>query len=97
MGGNNRQKTPSSSSFFSLFKSRRPRRGGDELAISALVVEESYKSVGKVWHSVEDRGRWVAEPGIDDKAAAFIDRIHKKIASESDVQPQLSVNPTGNA
>ncbi|KAI5335749.1 hypothetical protein L3X38_025883 [Prunus dulcis] len=88
MGGNNRQKTPSSSSsFFSLFKSRRPRRGGDKLAISALVVEDSYTSVGRVWHSVEDRGRWVAEPGIDDKAAAFIHRKHKNIASESDVQP----------
>ncbi|CAL2257278.1 unnamed protein product [Prunus armeniaca] len=88
MGGNNRQKTSSSSSssFFSLFKSRRPRRGGDMLAISALVVEDSYTSVGRVWHSVQDRGRWVAEPGIDDKAAAFIDRKHKNIASESDVQ-----------
>ncbi|CAL9019410.1 unnamed protein product [Prunus brigantina] len=81
MGGNNRQKTSSSSSFFSLFKSRTPRRG------SALVVEDSYTSVGRVWHSVQDRGRWVAEPGIDDKAAAFIDRKHKNIASESDVQP----------
>ncbi|PQM33960.1 hypothetical protein Pyn_37416 [Prunus yedoensis var. nudiflora] len=82
MGGNNRQKTSSSFSFFSLFKSRRPRRGDDMLAISALVVEDSYTSVGRVWPSVEDRGRWVAEPGIDDKAAAFIRRKHENIESD---------------
>ncbi|BFG30334.1 hypothetical protein CerSpe_166080 [Prunus speciosa] len=81
MGGNNRQKT-SSSSFFSLFKWRRPRRGDDMLAIPALVVEDSYTSVGRVLHSVEDSIRGVAEPGIDDKAAAFIRRKHKNIESD---------------
>lgn len=82
MGGNNRQKTSSSFSFFSLFKSRRPRRGDDMFAIPALLVEDSYKSVGRVLHSVEDSIRGVAEPGIDDKAAAFIRRKHENIESD---------------
>ncbi|PRQ42523.1 hypothetical protein RchiOBHm_Chr3g0458591 [Rosa chinensis] len=86
MGGNNRQKK-SSLSFFSFFKSRRPRRGEE--------IEDSYLSARRVWPSVEDRGgRWVAEPGIDNKAADFIDRIHKNMAmvSESDCKT-LTVNP----
>lgn len=83
MGGNKRQKK-SSFSFFSLFKSRKPRRGDD--------IEDSYLSARRVWPSEEDRGRWVAEPGIDNKAAAFIDRIHKNIVSEADCQT-LTVNP----
>ncbi|KAE9446732.1 hypothetical protein C3L33_21379, partial [Rhododendron williamsianum] len=32
----------------------------------------------KVWPSDEDRGRYVAEPGIDRKASAYIDRIRAK-------------------
>lgn len=84
MGGNRQKK--SSFSFFSLFKtSRRSRRGDD-------MVEDLYTSGRRVWPSEEDRGRWVAEPGIDNKAAAFIDRVHKSIVSESDCQT-LTVNP----
>ncbi|CAB4285055.1 unnamed protein product [Prunus armeniaca] len=88
MGGNNRQKK-SSFSFFSLFKSRRPRRGDD-------MGEDFYMSARRVWISEEDRGGWVAEPGIDNKATAFIDRIHKCIVSESDCQT-LTVNPAGKS
>ncbi|PRQ55146.1 hypothetical protein RchiOBHm_Chr1g0321401 [Rosa chinensis] len=83
MGGNNRHKK-SSFSFFSFFKSRRPHRGEE--------IEDSYLSTTKVWPSVEDRGRWVAEPGIDNKAADFIGRIHKNMVWESDCKT-LTVNP----
>ncbi|CAN6581761.1 hypothetical protein ACFX15_032546 [Malus domestica] len=89
MAGNRQKK--SSFSFFSMFKSRRPRnRGGDDMA------EDSYTSARRVWPSEEDRGRFVAEPGIDNKAAAFIDRIHKNIVSEYECQT-LTVNPDGKA
>ncbi|KAM1095276.1 hypothetical protein ACFX2B_010052 [Malus domestica] len=89
MAGNRQKK--SAFSFFSMFKSKRPhnRRGDD-------MMEDSYLSARRVWPSEEDRGRWVAEPGIDNKAAAFIDRIHKNIVSEYDCQT-LTVNPAGKA
>ncbi|KAG8369016.1 hypothetical protein BUALT_Bualt15G0106400 [Buddleja alternifolia] len=65
MGGNNGHKT--SFSLFSFFKgkSSRPRRGDD---MRDNYVVKAYK----VYPSDEDRGRWVAEPGIDDKASAYI-------------------------
>ncbi|KAB2621706.1 hypothetical protein D8674_023888 [Pyrus ussuriensis x Pyrus communis] len=89
MAGNRQKK--SSFSFFNMFKSRRPhnRRGDD-------MMEDSYMSARKVWPSEEDRGQFVAEPGIDNKAAAFIDRIHKNIVSEYECQT-LTVNPDGKA
>lgn len=69
MAGNNRQKKSSGSSFslFSLFKGRnssRARRGDD--------TRDEYVKAYKVYPSDEDRGRWVAEPGIDKKASAYI-------------------------
>ncbi|KAL7119840.1 hypothetical protein ACP275_02G086400 [Erythranthe tilingii] len=69
MGGNNRQKKSSSSfSLFGLFKggknSSRAKRGEE--------VRDEYVNAYKVYPSDEDRGRWVAEPGIDKKASAFI-------------------------
>lgn len=44
----------------------------------------------KVWPSDGDRGRhWVAEPGIDRKAKAYIDKIHYQIRSfETECQTQ---------
>ncbi|KAL8541942.1 hypothetical protein ACS0TY_002984 [Phlomoides rotata] len=64
MGGGNKKK--SSFSLFSLFKgrnsSRKREEAGDEYAVKAY----------KVYPSDEDRGRWVADPGIDKKASAYI-------------------------
>lgn len=62
MGGGNKKK--SSFSLFSLFKGRRARRGEE--------TREEYVKAYKVYPSDEDRGRWVAEPGIDKKASAYI-------------------------
>ncbi|KAL3843584.1 hypothetical protein ACJIZ3_000987 [Penstemon smallii] len=65
MAGNNSQKK-SSFSLFSLFKgkSTKSRRGDD--------MRDDYVKAYKVYPSDEDRGRWVAEPGIDKKASAYI-------------------------
>ncbi|KAF8015325.1 hypothetical protein BT93_H0974 [Corymbia citriodora subsp. variegata] len=72
MGGNNRQKKSSSSSSFSftsLFKPRRPHRDDAQ-------ETDSMKSM-KIWPSDYDKGRYVAEPGIDKKASAFIAKFHE--------------------
>lgn len=64
MGGN---KKKSSFSLLSLFKGRnssRARRGEE--------ARDEYVNAYKVYPSDEDRGRWVAEPGIDKKASAYI-------------------------
>ncbi|CAI9101389.1 OLC1v1038700C1 [Oldenlandia corymbosa var. corymbosa] len=62
MGGNKQKK--SSFSFFGFFKSSKPRRDYE--------MKDDFVKAYKVWPSDEDRGRWVAEPGIDRKASAFI-------------------------
>lgn len=36
--------------------------------------------------SDEDRGRWVAEPGIDRKASAFIARFYENRVTDSEQQ-----------
>ncbi|GFP80395.1 hypothetical protein PHJA_000182900 [Phtheirospermum japonicum] len=67
-GNNSRQKKPSFS-LFGLFKgksSSRSRGGGDDYR------DYEYVKAYKVYPSDEDRGRWVAEPGIDKKASAYI-------------------------
>lgn len=64
-GNGSRQKKPSSFSLFGLFKSKRSRRGDEYRA-------EEYVKAYKVYPSDEDRGRWVAEPGIDKRASAYI-------------------------
>ncbi|GLT30448.1 hypothetical protein SLA2020_052470 [Shorea laevis] len=75
-GGNNRQKKPSFS-LASLFKRRPVHRVDDSWA------EESV-SGRRVWRSDEDkRYQWVAEPGIDRKASAFIANFYATRISES--------------
>ncbi|KAI6695451.1 hypothetical protein NL676_023161 [Syzygium grande] len=72
MGGNNKQQKSSSSSSFSLMsllKSRRPRRD------DAREVD-SMKPM-KIWPSDYDKGWYVAEPGIDKRASAFIAKFHE--------------------
>ncbi|KZV53972.1 hypothetical protein F511_43014, partial [Dorcoceras hygrometricum] len=65
--GNNRQRK-TSFSLLGFFKGKnsRARRGGDD------ETRGEYVKAYKVYPSDEDRGRWVAEPGIDNKASAYI-------------------------
>ncbi|KAJ0232365.1 Uncharacterized protein HA466_0292190 [Hirschfeldia incana] len=76
MGGNSRKKF----SLFSFFKSRR----------SSHIIEEDAWDDGvytrKAWASDEDKRYWVAEPGIDRKASAFIAKFHASRVSESECQ-----------
>ncbi|CAA3009088.1 Hypothetical predicted protein [Olea europaea subsp. europaea] len=71
MAGNNRKIKKSSSgsafSLLSIFKAKSSRASTSEST-------RDYDSVKayKIWHSDEDRDRWVAEPGIDQKAYDFI-------------------------
>ncbi|KZV43690.1 hypothetical protein F511_00241 [Dorcoceras hygrometricum] len=68
MAGSNRQrKSPAASSLFNFFKAKapRPRKPIHD------VKDDNLKAC-KVYSSDEDRGRWVAEPGIDNKASAYI-------------------------
>ncbi|KAK4377165.1 hypothetical protein RND71_003461 [Anisodus tanguticus] len=65
MVGKKKSRT-SSFSFFSIFKSK-TRRGEQE-----YYSKDDFVKAYKVWPSDEDRGLWVAEPGIDKKASTFI-------------------------
>nr|GMD48404.1 uncharacterized protein LOC104210114 [Ipomoea batatas] len=66
-------KKSSGFSLFGLFKSKKAKKvwnGGEDYPRDEVFVNKAYK----VWPSDEDRGiRWVAEPGINWKARAFID------------------------
>ncbi|KAL8545317.1 hypothetical protein ACS0TY_005483 [Phlomoides rotata] len=75
MAGNSRQKK-SSFSLFSLFKSKRMSKRVEDFSSR----EEDYYEVKayKVYPSDEDRGRWVADPGIDKKASAYISSTTNK-------------------
>lgn len=66
MAGNSGQKK-SSFPLFSMFKGKnsKARRIRDDF-------RDDYIKAYKVYPSDEDRGRWVAEPGIDKKASAYI-------------------------
>ncbi|KAJ4721767.1 Ribosomal protein S12 [Melia azedarach] len=74
MAGNKQKK--SGFSLFSIFKSRRPRRWED--------CDDVASTGRRVWPSDEDKGYWVAEPGIDRKASAFIAKFHEARISESE-------------
>ncbi|XP_044497869.1 uncharacterized protein LOC123219959 [Mangifera indica] len=73
MGGNKQKK---GFSVFSMFKSMRSRR--------SYSWEDNAESGGRVWASDEDKGSWVAEPGIDRKAQDFIAKVHANRFSESE-------------
>lgn len=62
MAGNSGQKK-SSFPLFSMFKGKNSK---------ARIIRDDYIKAYKVYPSDEDRGRWVAEPGIDKKASAYI-------------------------
>ncbi|KAK3415944.1 hypothetical protein EUGRSUZ_H01333 [Eucalyptus grandis] len=79
MGSNNRQKKSSSSfSLKSLFKPQRARRD------TASEVDSS--SSKKIYPSDYDKGRYIAEPGIDKKATVFIANFHKTRVLEPEHQ-----------
>ncbi|KAI6695462.1 hypothetical protein NL676_023172 [Syzygium grande] len=79
MGGNIKQKKSSSSfSLMSLFKPRRARRDDAWGADSV--------SPKKIYTSDSDKGWFVAEPGIDNKATAFIAKFHETRVMESERQ-----------
>ncbi|KAI6695456.1 hypothetical protein NL676_023166 [Syzygium grande] len=68
MGGNNKQKKSSSSfSLMSLFK---PRRAcwDDAWEVDSVCSK-------KIYPSDYDKGQYVAEPGINKKATAFIAKV----------------------
>ncbi|KAK4378785.1 hypothetical protein RND71_000647 [Anisodus tanguticus] len=67
-------KKKSGFSFFGLFKSKGTRNSRREEYYSRDDCVKAYK----VWPSDEDRGQWVAEPGIDNKAAILISNMTAK-------------------
>uniref|UniRef100_A0A7N0TEZ7 Uncharacterized protein n=1 Tax=Kalanchoe fedtschenkoi TaxID=63787 RepID=A0A7N0TEZ7_KALFE len=89
MGGKRRQQRRSSSSGFSLFgflKSRKPEKFYEESWDEAVAPN-------KIWPSDEDKYRWVADPRINIKATAFIDRFKSRV-SESEHQT-VAAYPSG--
>ncbi|KAF7846661.1 hypothetical protein BT93_L3934 [Corymbia citriodora subsp. variegata] len=79
MGSNTKQKKSSSSfSLMSLFKPQKARQDSTPDVDSA--------SSKKIYPSDYDKGRYVAEPGIDKKATVFIANFHKTRVSKSEHQ-----------
>ncbi|XP_010486063.1 PREDICTED: uncharacterized protein LOC104764261 [Camelina sativa] len=81
MGGNKRSQSTKRFSLFSFFKSRRSH--------NRVEVDASWDDVvytRKAMASDEDKRHWVAEPGIDRKASAFIAKFHATRVSESERQ-----------
>ena len=68
MGGNRRQKK-SFSSFFSIFKSKGSQK--------AKYTADEPPNMLKIWPGNDEGVLWVAEPGIDNKASAFIAKFHE--------------------
>ncbi|OWM62870.1 uncharacterized protein LOC116215426 [Punica granatum] len=83
MGGNNNHRQAKSKvisgsiSLFGFLKHWRQHRRDDQGL-------EDVMSPRKVWPSDYDRGNYVAEPGIDRRASAFIARFHESRVSESE-------------
>lgn len=82
MAGYNKQSKNSSNkispsfSFSSMFKPRRmTTRRVDDARDDAMAPR-------KIWKSDYDKGRYVGEPGIDQKAAAFIEKVHVSCSME---------------
>ncbi|KAI5658350.1 hypothetical protein M9H77_27143 [Catharanthus roseus] len=77
MAGNKQKKSSSGSSFsfFGMFKSKNSSSRNRRVEYE---TKDDFMKAYKVWPSDEDRGRWVAEPGIDKKASAYITTITEK-------------------
>ncbi|KAL4556332.1 hypothetical protein LXL04_038980 [Taraxacum kok-saghyz] len=67
MGRNKWQKKPSFT-ILNIFKAKKARGNED-------AEWEEYVKAYKVFSSDQDGVRWVAEPGIDKRAGAYIDNI----------------------
>lgn len=78
MGGNTRQQKQIKKSIsFSLFSFLKPRHKAypeDDVSSPRAL---------KVYPSDSDQGRYVAEPGIDRKASAFIKKFHERSNNDS--------------
>ncbi|XP_058191725.1 uncharacterized protein LOC131308742 [Rhododendron vialii] len=92
MGGNNarqqqNKKGPTSmisrapSAVFNMFKAA--KRPGSSRRVEDSSWDVDSMKYYKVWPSDEDRGRYVAEPGIDRKASAYIAKIRAKTTDHS--------------
>ncbi|KAI5587009.1 hypothetical protein BDE02_05G002300, partial [Populus trichocarpa] len=77
----NKQKKSSSSSFFSFFKARKPRRTGD--------LNDDVMSPRKIRPFDDDKGPLVSvkpDPRVDSRASVFIANFHAARMSESERQ-----------
>ncbi|KAF7128105.1 hypothetical protein RHSIM_Rhsim11G0104900 [Rhododendron simsii] len=91
MGGNNgRQQqnkkgttfiSSAPSAVFNMFKPA--KRPGSSRRVEDSSWDGDSMKYYKVWPSDEDRGRYVAEPGIDRKASAYIAKIRAKTTDHS--------------
>ncbi|KAI6684502.1 hypothetical protein NL676_030415 [Syzygium grande] len=79
MAGYNKQgknyNTKISSPSFSFSNLFRPRRSAAARRVDD--ARDDAVAPRKIWTSDYDKGRYVAEPGIDRKATAFIDKVHE--------------------
>ncbi|ESQ49472.1 hypothetical protein EUTSA_v10021847mg [Eutrema salsugineum] len=89
MGGN-RSHSSKRFSLFGIFKTRRSHRVEADASWDEVVYTR------KAMASDEDKRYWVAEPGIDRKASAFIAKFHATRVSESERQT-LSPYPSEKA
>lgn len=71
--GYSKHRKSSSFSLLSIFTSC-CSNGGDDMSEEGFYVRRS------TWRSDEDGRRWTAEPGIDRKATAFIDRFRTRVS-----------------
>ncbi|KAK4782138.1 hypothetical protein SAY86_016240 [Trapa natans] len=89
MGGNGshkqaKSKAAASVSKFSVFGFLKHMRQKEQQQHRWCGVDDA-PSPMKVWSSDYDRGHYVAEPGIDRKASAFIERFHESHVMESEL------------
>ena len=87
---NNSRQKKSSFSVFNLFKLKRNRQVNDD-------AKEDAPRARRVCPSDEDTVRCVADPGIDRKAADFIDRVHRNIKIASDLERKTMAFPAATA
>ncbi|KAL5700574.1 hypothetical protein ACHQM5_026001 [Ranunculus cassubicifolius] len=77
MGGNYRQKKSSIFSIFNIFKSKKTHDSED------YGWDESV-NIRRVRQSDYDKGYWVSEPHIDQKASAFIAKFYETRVSDTE-------------
>ncbi|KAL4636389.1 hypothetical protein ACB092_03G004200 [Castanea dentata] len=65
----NKQRKSPSSSFFSIFKARKPRREDES--------HDDAKSTTKIYPSDFDKSHCVADRKVDMKAGVYINKIHQ--------------------